>query len=269
MKMQNRYHHLSWLDGIELFEARFSSQTFSRHAHEGFAIGAIAYGVGGYYCRGEDMVLPPGSLSLMNPEEMHTGRAHSDKLHYNMLYVSEDAVHRQLGLDRLKGFRDVTPQDRGLLVARALDQLSAALNAPDHPGRRLAIEESTHSALSAVFATHGRAQLRKPGQEPGAIAHTRAAIRAAVECGDEITLDGLARLADLHPSYLIRSFKKATGLTPHAYLIQRRVNRARLALIGGASGAEAAQIAGFYDQSHMIRHLKRQIGVTPARLQVH
>ncbi|MEJ2030941.1 MAG: helix-turn-helix transcriptional regulator, partial [Maritimibacter sp.] len=82
-------------------------------------------------------------------------------------------------------------------------------------------------------------------------------------------LDGLAGLVDLHPSYLIRSFKKAMGLTPHAYLIQRRVDRARLALIGGASGAEAAQIAGFYDQSHMIRHLKRQIGVTPARLQVH
>ncbi len=40
----NRYHHLSWLNGVDLFEAAFSSQTFSRHAHEGFSIGAIAEG---------------------------------------------------------------------------------------------------------------------------------------------------------------------------------------------------------------------------------
>ncbi|HHS94369.1 MAG TPA: AraC family transcriptional regulator [Rhodobacterales bacterium] len=267
--MQNRYHHLSWLDGIELFEARLTVQTFSRHAHEGFAIGAIASGVGGYFCRGEHMVLPPGSLSLMNPEEMHTGRAHSEKLAYNMLYISQDAVCRRLGLRTLKGFREVTPKDHGLALVRALDGLSTALNAPDHPDRKLAIEESVDRALSTVFETHGRAQLRKPGRENQAIARVRAAIRAAVERGDEITLETLAGLVGLHPSYLIRSFRKATGLTPHAYAIQCRVERARAALVGGMGGAEAALHAGFYDQSHMIRNLKRQLGVTPGRIRVH
>ncbi|MBL3562721.1 AraC family ligand binding domain-containing protein, partial [Rhodovulum sulfidophilum] len=58
---RNRYHHISWLGGIELFEAAFSTQTFPRHAHEGFAIGAISEGAGGYLCRGENMVLPAGS----------------------------------------------------------------------------------------------------------------------------------------------------------------------------------------------------------------
>ncbi|WP_425645316.1 AraC family ligand binding domain-containing protein [Agrobacterium leguminum] len=41
---RNRYHHISRDHGVELFEAAFSTQTFARHAHEGFAIGAIAEG---------------------------------------------------------------------------------------------------------------------------------------------------------------------------------------------------------------------------------
>ncbi|MDK3018866.1 hypothetical protein [Pseudodonghicola flavimaris] len=42
--LRNRYHHLSWLEGIALFEARLTDRTFSRHAHAGVAIGAIAEG---------------------------------------------------------------------------------------------------------------------------------------------------------------------------------------------------------------------------------
>lgn len=70
---KSRFHHLAWHHGIELFEAEFCSQTFTRHAHEGFAIGVIAEGAGGDVCREKSMVLPAGSLSLMNPEEAHTG----------------------------------------------------------------------------------------------------------------------------------------------------------------------------------------------------
>ncbi|NPD15205.1 hypothetical protein HOY34_08330 [Xinfangfangia sp. D13-10-4-6] len=127
---RNRLHHLAWHHGIELFEAEFSSQTFARHAHEGFAIGAIAEGAGGYICRGESMVLPAGSLSLMNPEEAHTGHAAAGRVRYNMLYVSEAAVREVLGLSRLKGFAQIAPQDQGFALTRALARLAACLNQP-------------------------------------------------------------------------------------------------------------------------------------------
>ncbi|VDS08459.1 AraC-like ligand binding domain protein [Paracoccus haematequi] len=122
---RNRYHHLSWHHGIELFEAAFSTQTFSRHAHAGFATGAIAEGAGGYVCRGESMVLPAGSLSLMNPEEPHTGHAAAGRVHYNMLYVPESAV---LGLRDLRGFAEIAPRDHGFRLTRALHVLARRLN---------------------------------------------------------------------------------------------------------------------------------------------
>lgn len=84
-----RHRHPGRHRGVGLFETRLGRQTFGRHAHEGFAIGAIAEGAGGYFCRGENMVLPAGSLSLTNPEEPHTGHATAASVHYNMLHVSE------------------------------------------------------------------------------------------------------------------------------------------------------------------------------------
>jgi AraC family transcriptional regulator len=66
------------------------------------------------------------------------------------------------------------------------------------------------------------------------------------------------------PSHLTRLFKKATGLTPHRYLIMIRVDRARRLLLStDESIAEVAAHVGFADQSHLNRHFKRIVGITP------
>ena len=79
------------------------------------------------------------------------------------------------------------------------------------------------------------------------------------------TLADLAALAGVSRFQLLRGFARATGVTPHAYLLQRRVRLARQLLIAGRAPAEAAQEAGFADQSHLTRAFRRQFGVTPAR----
>lgn len=87
----NRLLARPWLPGVELFHADFSGQAFGRHSHSAFAIGSILHGVGGYQCRGRRHALPAGTLSLMNPEEPHTGHAESERLVYRMLYVEKRA----------------------------------------------------------------------------------------------------------------------------------------------------------------------------------
>lgn len=262
----NRYHHLGWHHGIDLFEADFSTQTFTRHAHAGFAIGAIAAGAGGYRCRGEVMVLPPGSLSLMNPEEPHTGYAASAHVRYTMLYASEEAVRAVLGLTGIGGFSEVAPTDRGLALSRALAQLAHRLAAPAVPEARLAIEEAVHAVLTQAFGHYGGAALVRPRREPKAIARVRERIRAGVAGGEPLSLSDLAREADLAPSYLIRSMTRATGLSPHGHVLRARVEAARQHLLAGLPAAEAALAAGFCDQSHLIRQFRRHYGVTPGAL---
>ena len=73
----------------------------------------------------------------------------------------------------------------------------------------------------------------------------------------------------MSPYHLVRVFKQATGVSPHQYLIQVRVNNARALLMAGAgkrSVAAVAEAVGFADQSHLTRHMKRLLGVTPGEV---
>nr|WP_321362564.1 AraC family transcriptional regulator [uncultured Celeribacter sp.] len=263
---RNRYHHLGWFHGIELFEASFSNQTFARHAHEGFAIGAIGEGAGGYQCRGESMVLPAGSLSLMNPDEPHTGRAAAGRVRYNMLYAPETAVRAVLGLRDLRGFAEIAPQDRGLKLTRALARLSRSLNNPTEYAGRLEAEEAVHAVLAQAFAHYGGAELRQSGHEPAAIRALLERIEAGVADSESLSLSDLAEQVGLNPSYLIRSTTRATGLSPHGHVLRARVDLARRLLLDGTPAAEAAIAAGFCDQAHLIRQFRRHYGVTPGAL---
>lgn len=263
---KNRYHHLGWHHGIELFEAALTTQNFSRHAHEGFAIGAIAEGAGGYLCRGENMVLPAGSLSLLNPEEVHTGHAPAGRVRYTMLYASETAVHNLLGLRNLHGFATIGPRDKGLRLTRGLAQLASCLNAPSGPDWHFAVEEAVHAVLAQAFTFYGQSELRKTGKEPAAIKVVCEQIAAAVEAGEALTVAELANGVGLNSSYLIRSFARETGMTPHAHVLQTRVQYAHRLLLDGIPAAEAAIAAGFCDQPHLIRQFRRHYGVTPGAL---
>lgn len=62
-----------------------------------------------------------------------------------------------------------------------------------------------------------------------------------------------------------RAFKRRFGVSPCLYQLQLRLGRAQKALREGKTLAEAAAQCGFFDQSHLTRHFKRQLGVTPAK----
>jgi AraC-like DNA-binding protein len=66
---------------------------------------------------------------------------------------------------------------------------------------------------------------------------------------------------------LIRLFRERTGLPPHAFQVAHRVRRARRLLEAGAPIAAAAAEAGFADQSHLHRHFRRSLGLTPRQYQ--
>ena len=79
-----------------------------------------------------------------------------------------------------------------------------------------------------------------------------------------LRLRELANLAGLNPVYLVRAFRSATGLPPHAYQRQLRINRAQVLLRRGESPANVAAATGFADQSHLTRTFRNALGITPA-----
>jgi AraC family transcriptional regulator len=80
----------------------------------------------------------------------------------------------------------------------------------------------------------------------------------------DLSLKELAAIAQLSPHYFSQRFKQSTGLSPHQYVIRCRVKRAQeLLKQSELSLAEISEIVGFVDQSHLNRHFKQLLGVTP------
>lgn len=83
---------------------------------------------------------------------------------------------------------------------------------------------------------------------------------------DDISLDDLANVAGLSSVYLVRAFKQAIGATPHRYLVERRIERAKQLLVAtDLPLAEVALVCGFANQSHLSTWFRRLVGTTPGR----
>lgn len=79
-----------------------------------------------------------------------------------------------------------------------------------------------------------------------------------------LSLDDVALHAAANKFVLVRAFRRAFGITPHAFQIQVRLAHARALLARGTPPDEVAALTGFADQSHLGRHFKRSVGLPPA-----
>jgi AraC-like DNA-binding protein len=83
---------------------------------------------------------------------------------------------------------------------------------------------------------------------------------------DDPTVAELARECGLSSGYFTRAFRQTTGVTPHQWLIRKRVERARGLLLGNGLGlADIALVCGFVDQSHFTRVFAKFEGDSPGR----
>ena len=83
----------------------------------------------------------------------------------------------------------------------------------------------------------------------------------------KVTLTEVAGAACLSPHHFARSFKAATGLSPHQYVIRRRVERAKTLLTeNDLPIAQIAEAVGFANQSHLAFHTRRLLGISPTAL---
>jgi AraC family transcriptional regulator len=82
--------------------------------------------------------------------------------------------------------------------------------------------------------------------------------------GSSITVSGLAAAAELSPAHFAREFKRCTNESPHAYVMRRRLERARDMLLGGHSAGDVALRCGFSDGAHLARVFKQRFGLSPS-----
>jgi AraC family transcriptional regulator len=83
---------------------------------------------------------------------------------------------------------------------------------------------------------------------------------------DDVSVAELAKVAGLSTGHFSGLFRNATGEPPHRYHTRLRVQRARRLIERGASASAAALQVGFFDQSHLTRHMRRLLATSPGKL---
>jgi AraC-like DNA-binding protein len=134
----------------------------------------------------------------------------------------------------------------------------------------LACDEALAQVFALLPGRHALAPAAVPSAKFSSVATARiqqVRDHLAADLFAPPTLGEMALAAGLSKFQLLRHFEKAFGLTPHAWLLQQRAERARGLIRGGAGLAQAAAACGFADQSHMTRLFTRQFGFTPGAWQ--
>ncbi|TKB58552.1 AraC family transcriptional regulator [Ferrimonas aestuarii] len=251
------------LGGLELLDAKYTHQNFSRHSHEGYTVGVIERGAQRFYRTGGNHIAPQDSIILVNADEVHNGQTATEGgWEYKAMYPRPTQFEQLTqGLDSNQGapyFPEPVVYDPEL--AQQFRLVFNTLAQSDNPLLR---ESLVYAALVKLISRHSKTPVHWQPQT-----RSQRQLLLVKEFLDDfpqadVSLTELASLAGLSPYYLTRRFQKEFGLPPHAYQIQARLRLAKGLLRNGLSISEAAQEAGFHDQSHFHRHFKRAMGVTP------
>jgi AraC-like DNA-binding protein len=263
-----RYWRTPLLPGADLLTAEYHDHEFAPHWHDAYTIPVIVAGAEGYRYRGSDYVAEAGGVPIINPGELHTGsKAVEAGWRYRVTYAPVQFIHELA--DQIAGKPQPLPwfapgvihdPDLAARLANAHRMLEAGSDA-------LAAETAMLDALSTLLVRYSQTQ-----PEPSRVAtdDTRVAVmkeRLAGDLLEPVTLADVAQAAGLSPFHAARLFNRATGLPPHAWRNQIRLQRALAPLRAGVPVTDVAAASGFTDQSHFTRHFRRMFGVPPGRWQ--
>lgn len=246
------------IDGIEAVIAD-SRHSFARHTHETYGIGLVERGAQKSASGRGVVEAEAGNTITVNPGEVHDGAPLGDKPRaWRMLYM-QPAIVAAAAKDIFEGhsreeFHAPVLEDER--IAGLVSSTFAVLL--DTDAASLGRDERLLLLLAAVL--HERILQSAPIASSAVL---RARDRLDGDPAMAVSLEDLAADCGLGRFRLVRDFARVTGLTPHAYLLQRRTELARRLIAAGTPLAEAAIGAGFADQSHMTRNFTRRYGYTP------
>ncbi len=233
----------------------------TRHTHDDFQVAWAESGAGEVYCRGRRHAATAGTLVVIPPGEMHYGHSVGAGGWRYALVGLDPALLRSAAAEM--GDRGTALPDFDW-VARTDPELAGRftrwLRSP--PEETLARDTFLSQAVAALLARSST------GRRLPAAGRNRRAVARALEYLEahyarSVPLDELAAESGLSKFHLVRAFKHEVGLPPHAYQTRLRVSGAMNLLRRGWSISHAAYSAGFAAQSHLNRHFKRILGVTP------
>lgn len=242
----------------------FGRHSFPMHSHTDFAVCVVTDGIQGFTEKSTKAVLHRGCFASVNPGQVHDGFSmDAEGWRQCVLFFGSDTAEMYREENGIRGtFRfSRSVSENSLFAVGITDKISAIHETDDSLKRQCLFEE-------VLTLLHKNENLIMPHTS---VRHVKA-IKNIIDMlqaypADKHSLDDLAAQAQMSKFHFLRSFKDYTGITPHAYLNQLRLDRAfQLLTRTDKTSAEIAAECGFSDQPHFMRSFKRLWGITPGSI---
>lgn len=261
---QSKHHTIELLGReCEIIEATFGTARFEKHFHDVFSIGLVAKGVNDFTYRGKRVEAPAGTICIADAGEVHDGGLAGASWAYRNIFVAPQLLNKlwqEDGGQRTPNFNRSMVDEAS--VCQAMTRLfGVLLNSSDQAAR----DEAAILAFGTLLRQFGTESVRFQRTKVKPLAAQAVEIIMDTK-GASLSLGDLSRETGVSRYSVIRAVSGATGLTPTALMLQTRVDYAKKLVRSGVGLANAAVDAGFSDQAHLTREMKKRWGVTPGKL---
>lgn len=261
-----KYWNPNIKEEITLYKAHFANYGFDKHVHDEYTISIIYGGVMEAFMGGCLQKVPNLNIAMLNPDEVHSNSTlkGEEYKHYS-LYLKPSYVRDIVGetfTTNHVSFKSNTLEDPTLAykLIWLLEQDDQGLMSS------LEFECQLIDILNDLLIKNTKVTTFKEYR-----AQDDLIVRAKEFINDnyylDLSLEDIAKELGISKYHFLRAFKSKSHLSPHAYLMVRRVEKAKQALQKGASIITTAHACGFSDQSHLHRRFKAVLGTTPKEYQ--
>ncbi|MGB1226997.1 MAG: AraC family transcriptional regulator [Poseidonibacter sp.] len=260
----NRIFKIPQLPYLELKYSTTFNECPQKHYHNMICILALKQGSAKFIVNEKELVLEKNRLIVINPNEVHYSICDEKNKDYYVIYINRDwyqVLQKQ-----------IFKTDNIIAIPNILDNLT--IN--DEFFNLFAIlcddidviekELKLLDFLKTIFNEYIDEKVFLKIEETTKIAKE---FKEYIEenISSKLTLSSIAKELKVSPYHIIRICNQDFGLSANAYIVNKRVHRAKKLIGNGVDISEAAVEVGFYDQSHLTNVFKKVFAITPKAYQ--
>ena len=263
-KLRQHFWRDPALPFVEIRKACQSRACYKPHAHPTFSIGVVDGGSSIFMGAGGTPVeLHPGALVFVPAERVHACNPALDSAwSYQMMHL--DSAWLTAVREEYAALQPKASEPIRVVLDPALYSRFCVLSDVLFSEATVGEKEGALIEFVGDYDLQHSAYVEPVGNKPHLAEKINAAqdhIRSRPEAN--VSLPELAAITCMSRYQLIRAFRAVTGMTPHAWQLNLRINLARNLMHKGDSIVNVANHLGFADQAHFQRVFKAYTGVTP------